>query len=683
MRDRLPHDRPKLLLTSPAITCSQLDGKMKALLLAVAIATCSLSLGHYGAIVSAQQQEDSVEVHFGKPTRPPSELSAESLACLLGSARQLIKNSQLPLASPCGIPVEFNTRLFLTAWPAPQTDFRPFAKGTAKEQPLPTVATALEGSLEDTLAAAAKKLGASLGSDGAVGTLVLDFYTSGELLGNSLEFNNSLDRFCLDGYAFSDTHGKFGYILPNEACQNNGAGLKIGGGDVGKDLKLDIVTTTFEARLDVRTGMAQSKEVRSHAIHGHHKTRHYFRFRTRSYVHLSDGSIFEQSQGRRVEDIQATPEAMFAAVKRGAEYLVRSQTADGKWTYLWDAVTNEDLTGDDYNLLRHAGAAFFVADAFRQFPKEKAFIEAAENAVRWLEKDLIPMGKFYGKPMSSMCKDPRQQSRQVGCTGITLVGWAEMILRRHGSLEKGELEKIRQLGRYIVHQQYKDGHFRKNSDVMKEGKTDKKLKEEISYFQGEAEIGLMRLYEIDRNVTWRETALKGALWTILSRDRGVQYKDITNDHWLCYALLDLFRYYKSKMLVNHAVLVAKGTSYHGLASTTASVGTRLEALTSVLRMARFAPAGMFKDSDLKQFESSARKMATYLLQNQYDGNNTYFLPNPGRALGGFRANALDNTVRDDYVQHAGSGLLQLARLLSDANYEKDGARWPADSIDDE
>jgi len=634
-----------------------------------------------GAVGRDAAIKETANLAFGLPARDPGELSRDALGCLLGSARQLIKGVQLPLASPCGIPVAFNARIFLTVFPAAQTEAWPLA---TSDTPLLPISSALGNSVEEALILSAKNFVPRLPA-GPFGAIAIDFAVFADTTGTRHRFNNTIAALCTEGYAFSDLHGGFGFVAPNELCQENLPGVKVIPGDVEALNRVRVDSNEFLARMEQRTGLSsgnvQRNRRRNHRVQSYSKnqTRTFFSFRTRSFVQLVDGTVFEQIRGLRKQEIEVTPTSMLAAVKLGAEYLVRSQMSDGRFTYLWDAIANRDLTGNNYNQLRHSGTIFFLSQAFRYFPRERTFLEASEKAITWLEKQMIPMGKFRGESMSGMCIDKFQQSRQVGCVGIALVGWVEMILRRGGSLERGELEKLRQLGRYIVHQQYKDGHFRKNSDAVREGKAKPNLKEEIEYYQGEAEVGLMRLFELDRDPVWKETSMKGVLWTIVIRDKKKGIKTAPYDHWLMYAVLDLFRYYKEPMLARHAVMIGKGIVYHGLNVTVETVAPRLEALTSILRMARFAPKGMFESRIVTSFEETAKRFAKFLLENQHTASNTYFLPNPKRALGGFRSSPVENVVRDDYEQHAGSALMQLA-LLGDPTYEKDGARWTTSQL---
>ena len=98
---------------------------------------------------------------------------------------------------------------------------------------------------------------------------------------------------------------------------------------------------------------------------------------------------------------------------------------------------------------------------------------------------------------------------------------------------------MRRLGRFIVHQQYDDGHFRSNADLEREAGT--KLKREVIYYPGEAVLGLMRLYALDPQPEYLDAARKGADWVVHVRDAYVSEENQEHDHWMSYALNELYR----------------------------------------------------------------------------------------------------------------------------------------------
>jgi hypothetical protein len=106
-----------------------------------------------------------------------------------------------------------------------------------------------------------------------------------------------------------------------------------------------------------------------------------------------------------------------------------------------------------------------------------------------------------------------------------------------------------------------------------------------------------------------------------------------------------------------------GTFFEGQ---TTPASTRLEAYDADVALARFAGE---PDAWLL---GPAREVARSTLGQQFDPDNDYWLKNPSKAEGGVRESLFVHDVRIDYVQHAMSAWLHLARILRDPAYGKSG-----------
>jgi hypothetical protein len=106
-----------------------------------------------------------------------------------------------------------------------------------------------------------------------------------------------------------------------------------------------------------------------------------------------------------------------------------------------------------------------------------------------------------------------------------------------------------------------------------------------------------------------------------------------------------------------------GTFYGG---ETTPAATRLEAYDAHVALARFA--GEPDDWLL----GPAREVARSTMGQQFDPDNAYWLKNPAKAEGGVRQSLLSSDVEIDYVQHAMSAWLHLARILRDPAYGRSG-----------
>jgi hypothetical protein len=281
-----------------------------------------------------------------------------------------------------------------------------------------------------------------------------------------------------------------------------------------------------------------------------------------------------------------------------------------------------------------------------------------------------------------------EEQQKVGGAGLAMIALAKRVtaLRGAGPLAmpqpdvSGDLEDLRALARFIVHQQYADGHFRANVDVEKETGEQRKVKKEVIYYTGEAILGLLRLYALDPDSRWLDAARRGADFVVKVRDASLSVDQQEHDHWMSYAIDELERVAPDPAYVAHAWKIAKaiklkqwtssdapapdfvGGFYAEAPSTPAS--TRLEAYDSDMKLSRH-----LGEQEGWLFEP-AKTMAAFILAQQFDEARSFMLPNPDKARGGVRESPLVLDVRIDYVQHAMSGWLHLARLMRDPSYGK-------------
>jgi len=270
-----------------------------------------------------------------------------------------------------------------------------------------------------------------------------------------------------------------------------------------------------------------------------------------------------------------------------------------------------------------------------------------------------------------------EEQQKVGGAGLALIAFA-----KHAAVtgKRTELETMRSLARSIIGQQYPDGHFRANADL--EDEAGRKRKREPVYYQGEAALGLLRLYGVDPQSAYLDAARKAADWVVQVRDVNVSQDNQEHDHWISYVLNDLYRVVKDDAYVEHAYKIARailnkqhragnapapdwvGTFYEGQ---TTPAATRVEAYAADIALSRVAgrPDGWLLDP--------AKEVAASMLGQQFVPDNDYWLPNATKAAGGVRESLYVQDVRIDYVQHSMSAWLHLARELRDPAYGKTGS----------
>jgi len=196
---------------------------------------------------------------------------------------------------------------------------------------------------------------------------------------------------------------------------------------------------------------------------------------------------------------QVTVDALLAGVRSGAEYLSRVIDTQGRYEYLYRPALDRD--GGSYGWLRHAGATYALLEAYEELGAP-LYLERAERALGYVKAHLVDDPEHQGKYILDT-NDEEQQ--KVGGAGLVLLAFA-----KHAAVtgKRTELETMRALARSIIGQQYPDGHYRANADLVDD--SGKKRKREPVYYQGEAALALLRLYAIDPQPAYLDSARRAA-----------------------------------------------------------------------------------------------------------------------------------------------------------------------------
>jgi hypothetical protein len=513
------------------------------------------------------------------------------------------------------------------------------------------VVTANGPSLADAVTAAAGAISAKVNDASGV-RLELDLPTA--LSGATVEEDEELPlaSIGLQGVFVADDRGAAGAILPGEVVER---GLFRAGKPTG------LSHGKLAALLAKRASVAEGAVAGMRA----------YRFRAEAYVENPehDGAL-RVTRGMVEPPAQVTPDALVEAVRRGADYLLRIMNGDGRYVYLYRPL--EDRDDSSYGWLRHAGTTYAIAEAYEELGTP-AYAQKAALALSYLKSHLLGDASSQGNYIVDTTDEEQQK---VGGAGLSLLAFAKYAATTG---DRSELETMRALARFILKSQYEDGHFRSNADL--EHETGKKVKREPVYYPGEAVLALMRLFAIDAQPAYLDAARRGADWVVHVRDAYVSEDNQEHDHWMSYAYNELYRVTRDEAFLEHAYKIARaiqkkqapasgapapdfvGTFYDGQ---TTPASTRVEAFDADIALSRFA--GKPEVWLLEPAKLAARSM----LGQQYRPDNDYWLPNPAKAMGGVRESLFVHDVRIDYVQHAMSAWLHLARILRDPEYGKRG-----------
>ena len=381
-------------------------------------------------------------------------------------------------------------------------------------------------------------------------------------------------------------------------------------------------------------------------------------------------------------------DAVERAARDAAAYLVRSTRPDGSFRYRAGPQA-DGAPASDYNVLRHAGTLYAMADYYRRHP-DPALKAAVLRAARFLEdKTLRPLpGRLDTLAVWSVPEivgEDRPLQAKLGGAGLGLVALLSVEDIAPGTTA---LPRLRALGRFLLYMQEPNGRFVSKYIPARGGRWDEW---QSLFYPGEAALGLIMLYERDSSEAWLAGA-RGAL-TYLARSREHD-PEVPADHWALLATARLLSLGPPQgspdpqaLLVRHAARICETMlrsqiprERHphlrgGFSATGETVRTAvyLEGLQAALT---FLPRD---DPARKAVQAAVPRGIAFLLRAQItSGPLAGAFPEAigGRTGHGRAAEASDDgrgEVRIDYVQHALSALLAYLRQAGFADPAADTA----------
>jgi hypothetical protein len=352
-------------------------------------------------------------------------------------------------------------------------------------------------------------------------------------------------------------------------------------------------------------------------------------------------------------------EALAAAAREATAWIVRNQQPDGAYTYLY--YPDEDLVPDDYNMVRHAGVTMSLYQSAAHY-EDRDTLAAADAGLEWLIQRLDRRHSWSAPFLPG-------EDAKLGTAALMTVSLAERRLAT-GDTQYDAL--MRELGRFMVSLQREDGNFAVGYDLAADAPIDGTSR----YYPGEALWALALLHEAFPGEGWDEAAWKDLDYLVHNRDQleGVPFPPLP-DQWLAYGLAEMAPWGLDEDHVAHArrlagrfgLLVrtesqrqgsALGSLVRGRDSRAAGVGTWVEALSSLWRLANTDER--FAELETK-VESRLACSAGILTARQVDAEEAVGFPRPGLMQGVWFTRG---ETRMDDQQHALSGLLYTLDALA-------------------
>lgn len=358
-----------------------------------------------------------------------------------------------------------------------------------------------------------------------------------------------------------------------------------------------------------------------------------------------------------------------SAATDAARFLVRHQHRDGRYTYIYNAQSDTPKTDEGYNLTRHAGTTYYLAQAAR-VTGDADLRAAARSGLAWAVRHHMRKCTAKGTPCVTDAVHPT-----IGATALTTLAAAEYLLGGH---DPSVRKRMDQLTAFLLEMQRPDG------EMMHRYDTERGQPEDIQflYYSGETALALLRVHRVTEDDTVLRAAKKlmghltGAGWNFF----GSRYY-YGEEHWTCIAAGEA----RDRVDVSEALDFCLGwaefnrTMQYGPDETPwmsegsygvgplflprlTPVASRTEAFISTYEMLRDAEHP--SPRQLRLLQSQIEKGLGFMARFQWRPGPVHLFADPERAHGGFPGSPAELICRNDYAQHAGSAMLRWSEIAA-------------------
>jgi len=357
-------------------------------------------------------------------------------------------------------------------------------------------------------------------------------------------------------------------------------------------------------------------------------------------------------------------ELMLQKIEQGKEFLFRAMNEDEYGFYKRYDALNDDF-GNRLHTVYSASIIYTLLKIY-DFDQDERILEYipkwGEFLLSMQSKDEETYGAFHYSYYPASGK--KQLRFPVGTTALSIFTLLDLYQRTEDSRY---LESAKLGGDWLTTMQKPDGTMYAYKNQFSGGEWVYGKKESILY-NGQVLSALSRLYIITGEKRYYDTAERIAQhFSTRVEEEGCylgddyRWKNPISSAWVVMSLLDFYQinqddHYKDMILKCGGELVERQANdvshplYHGSwhrAYSTSGNGWLAEVM---MEMYRFCQEQNMDGCD--KYKEAIVRVIRWIIQNTYSEENTFFLKEPEKAIGGIFWNYEDRDVRTDSLCHA-------------------------------
>ncbi|MCJ1777994.1 poly(glycerol-phosphate) alpha-glucosyltransferase [Mammaliicoccus sciuri] len=374
------------------------------------------------------------------------------------------------------------------------------------------------------------------------------------------------------------------------------------------------------------------------------------KFYTKGYF-IEDNDVYvldERGYTKGLREIDNLSSEIDMMIKHSTHYLSNEIGEDGKYHYGYFPHFDKNIAF--YNNLRHSSSTYALIEGLTYLNED---ITIAEKAIDYLINHYL----YETDGLGHIFDDTKNVNEiKLGQNAAFIFAICEYL--KHNPNKKEYLEAAQKVARGI---ETMIGEDAKTVHVINYPELTVKEQYRIIYYDGEAALALLRLYQIDHNEKWLNI-VKNLFERFIQKDYWKYH-----DHWLGYCTNELVQIDPQEKYFKFGIQnVSSYLDYMYQRETT--FPTFLEMLMATYHLVEYAKESGYESLveqhlDEKKFIDTIHKRANYQRTGFFYPEVAMYFKNPSRILHSFFIKHHGYRVRIDDIEHYLSGYVQYQKVF--------------------
>jgi len=351
--------------------------------------------------------------------------------------------------------------------------------------------------------------------------------------------------------------------------------------------------------------------------------------------------------GNGIRQAPIAHDTVTGLIEQAGLYLARQLRDDGSFHYGFFPVGHEAIP--TYNILRHSGTLYSMLEAWEAVGNDTIAAGVPRGIELVLREALRPLGAH-----AVVADHANKGEIRLGAQAVFILAVAKYT-KLTG--DRRYLDAARQIGRAII-DHFLDSRTGQFVHVLDGSDFSVKDTFRIIFYDGEAVLALLRLYELDSDPVWLKSA-RLAFAYFLRVDHWRHF-----DHWQAYATAEITRHDPDRRYVEFGLKNAL-CNLDFIHQRDTAFPTFLELLMATLEMIETTSAAATLNSTfMARLLATAHHRAGHLRYSHFYPELAMYFRKPRQIAGSFFIRHHGFRIRIDDVEHFISGYCMYRRFCS-------------------